>query len=82
MQDLQPFSAYPRPPSGYGATTYLPTVDGLRRVAIILVLWYHTPFLFRDLPEFSAQQSPWGHAWRFRRDESRRLDRRGPLLRH
>jgi peptidoglycan/LPS O-acetylase OafA/YrhL len=23
------------------------------------VLWYHAPFLFRDLPEFVSQQTPW-----------------------
>jgi peptidoglycan/LPS O-acetylase OafA/YrhL len=40
--------------------SYLTAVDGLKGVAIVLVLWYHAPFLFRDLPEFSPTHTPWG----------------------
>jgi len=50
--DLQPMSEA-------GAISYLPTLDGLRGVAILLVLWYHTPFLFQRLPEFGESQSAW-----------------------
>lgn len=42
-------------PANDSAIEYLPSIDGLRGIAILLVVWYHAPFLFRDAAGFPQE---------------------------
>src|SRR5574341_2060918 len=41
--------------AGNSAIEYLPSIDGLRGIAILLVVWYHAPFLFSDSSGFPQE---------------------------
>lgn len=42
-------------PASDSAIEYFPSIDGLRGIAILLVAWYHAPFLFRDATGFPQE---------------------------
>ena len=42
-------------PAVNSAIEYMPSIDGMRGIAILLVAWYHAPFLFRDSTGFPQE---------------------------